>query len=192
MLLNGDTNPTRDGTAAETPRCLLPECYAFVGNFNTQSKKSNLLKPHDISPSEAQEMLSQNLNACHSSVELMWGKKTLRLFACVRWLEKKRRDQNLWQNLHTAPCWPAHSVQWRDSPDPSRGSFSVGLLPLHTLFLRRFSSITPTLCHQSPHRRRLRAPTYYMGWAFTGSCQKMLSLTTDLLSTSWLIQKNDS
>ena len=71
MLLNGDTDPRRDGTAAEIPRCLLPEFYAFVENFNKVSKKSNLLRTHGISPGEAQETLSQNLSACHSPVELM-------------------------------------------------------------------------------------------------------------------------
>lgn len=41
----------------------LPEFYAFLENFNKESKKSSLRKTHGISPSEAQEMLSQNLNA---------------------------------------------------------------------------------------------------------------------------------
>ncbi|EFB13321.1 hypothetical protein PANDA_003015, partial [Ailuropoda melanoleuca] len=41
----------------------LPELYAFAKDFNKESKKSNLLKTHSISPSEAQKMLSQNLNA---------------------------------------------------------------------------------------------------------------------------------
>ncbi|XP_061055205.1 uncharacterized protein C9orf153 homolog [Eubalaena glacialis] len=40
----------------------LPELYAFVEHFNKENKKSNLLKTHCISPSEAQKILSQNLN----------------------------------------------------------------------------------------------------------------------------------
>ncbi|XP_058421346.1 uncharacterized protein C9orf153 homolog [Diceros bicornis minor] len=49
--------------AAESPRCSLPELYALLKNFNKESKKSNLLKIHGISPREAQKILSQNLNA---------------------------------------------------------------------------------------------------------------------------------
>ncbi|KAF5912653.1 hypothetical protein HPG69_007642, partial [Diceros bicornis minor] len=41
----------------------LPELYALLKNFNKESKKSNLLKIHGISPREAQKILSQNLNA---------------------------------------------------------------------------------------------------------------------------------
>lgn len=40
----------------------LPELYALVENLNKESKKSNRLKTHSISPNEAQEILSQNLN----------------------------------------------------------------------------------------------------------------------------------
>lgn len=40
----------------------LPELYAFVENFNNENKKSNLLKTHSISPSEAQKILSPNLS----------------------------------------------------------------------------------------------------------------------------------
>ncbi|VFV27177.1 Hypothetical predicted protein [Lynx pardinus] len=63
MLLTGATDPTEDETADKPPRCSLPEFYAFLENFNKESKKSSLRKTHGISPSEAQEMLSQNLNA---------------------------------------------------------------------------------------------------------------------------------
>lgn len=41
----------------------LPELYASVEDFIKESKKSNLPKTHSISPSKAQKMLSQNLNA---------------------------------------------------------------------------------------------------------------------------------
>ncbi|XP_073084836.1 uncharacterized protein [Manis javanica] len=41
---------------------VLPELYAFVENFNNENKKSNLLKTHSISPSEAQKILSPNLS----------------------------------------------------------------------------------------------------------------------------------
>ncbi|XP_021533609.1 uncharacterized protein C9orf153 homolog [Neomonachus schauinslandi] len=63
MFLSSDTNPDEDGEAAESLRCSLPELYAFVEDFNKDSKKSNLLETHSISPSEAQKMLSQNVNA---------------------------------------------------------------------------------------------------------------------------------
>ncbi|XP_039075746.1 uncharacterized protein C9orf153 homolog [Hyaena hyaena] len=68
MLFNGDTDPTEDETADKPPadkslRCSLPEVYAFLENFNKESKKSSLLKTQSISPSEAQKMLNQNLNA---------------------------------------------------------------------------------------------------------------------------------
>nr|XP_012421564.1 PREDICTED: uncharacterized protein C9orf153 homolog [Odobenus rosmarus divergens] len=63
MFLSSDTNPDEDRAAAESLGCSLPELYAFVEDFNKDSKKSNLLKTHSISPSEAQKMLSQNLNA---------------------------------------------------------------------------------------------------------------------------------
>ncbi|XP_022368437.1 uncharacterized protein C9orf153 homolog [Enhydra lutris kenyoni] len=63
MFLSDDTNPEEGGAAAESPGCPLPELYAFVEDFTKESKKSSLLKTHGISLSEAQKMLSQNLNA---------------------------------------------------------------------------------------------------------------------------------
>ncbi|XP_045695949.1 uncharacterized protein C9orf153 homolog [Phyllostomus hastatus] len=62
MSLNRDTDPIEDGVEMEFPRCSLPELYALVENMNKESKKSNRLKTHSISPNEAQEILSQNLN----------------------------------------------------------------------------------------------------------------------------------
>ncbi|KAF6326991.1 hypothetical protein mRhiFer1_001949 [Rhinolophus ferrumequinum] len=63
MLFHRDTDPSPDDTSTESPRCSLPELYAFVDNFNKESKKSNLLKIYSISPSEAQKILSQKPNA---------------------------------------------------------------------------------------------------------------------------------
>ncbi|XP_036892035.1 uncharacterized protein C9orf153 homolog [Sturnira hondurensis] len=63
MSLSRDTDPIEDGMETELPRCSLPELYALVENLNKESKKSNHLKTHGISPSEAQEILRQNLNA---------------------------------------------------------------------------------------------------------------------------------
>ncbi|KAK2501655.1 hypothetical protein MC885_010635 [Smutsia gigantea] len=60
MLLNRDTDPAEEDRAAESPRCSLPELYAFMENFNNENKKSNLLKTQSISPSEAQKILSHN------------------------------------------------------------------------------------------------------------------------------------
>ncbi|KAF6123347.1 hypothetical protein HJG60_001910 [Phyllostomus discolor] len=62
MSLNRDTDPIEDGVETEFPRCSLPELYALVENLNKESKKSNRLKTHGISPNEAQEILTQNLN----------------------------------------------------------------------------------------------------------------------------------
>ncbi|XP_019481040.1 PREDICTED: uncharacterized protein C9orf153 homolog [Hipposideros armiger] len=63
MLFNRDTDPSPEDMATESPRCSLPELYAFLENFNKESKKSNLLKIYSISPSEAQKILGQNQNA---------------------------------------------------------------------------------------------------------------------------------
>ncbi|XP_032164586.1 uncharacterized protein C9orf153 homolog isoform X1 [Mustela erminea] len=63
MFLSNDIHPEEGEAAAESPGCSLPELYASVEDFIKESKKSNLPNTHGISPSKAQKMLSQNLNA---------------------------------------------------------------------------------------------------------------------------------
>lgn len=114
------------------------------------------------------------------------------VFMCEVVRKEEERPESMTKPPHGTLLTSSLCPVERLSRCQQRLSFSVGFLLLHTLILRRFSLITPSLCHQSPHRRRFRAPTYYMGWAFPGLGQKMLSLMTELLGTSWLIEKNDS
>ncbi|XP_024415760.1 uncharacterized protein C9orf153 homolog [Desmodus rotundus] len=72
MSLRRDTDPVEDGAETEFPTCSLPELYALVENLNKESKKSNRLKTHGISPSEGQEILSRNLNAMSSTSRTDW------------------------------------------------------------------------------------------------------------------------
>ncbi|ELK09096.1 hypothetical protein PAL_GLEAN10008318 [Pteropus alecto] len=82
MLLNRDTNPSKDGMEIESPRCSLPELYAFVENFNKNNKKSNLLKTYSILPSEAQKTLSQNLNTMLFTIETDVRKDAQPVYTC--------------------------------------------------------------------------------------------------------------
>ncbi|XP_030893846.1 uncharacterized protein C9orf153 homolog isoform X3 [Leptonychotes weddellii] len=116
MFLSSDTNPDEDGEAAESLRCSLPELYAFVEDFNKDSKKSNLLKTHSISPSEAQKMLSQNVNAMSltSGTDDVKGEHLQPVFVCkvVRKEEEKPDSMTelLYRSLLTSSLSPVERL----------------------------------------------------------------------------------
>ncbi|XP_035972869.1 uncharacterized protein C9orf153 homolog isoform X1 [Halichoerus grypus] len=116
MFLSSATNPDEDGEAAESLRCSLPELYAFVEDFNKDSKKSNLLKTHRISPSEAQKMLSQNVNAMSftSGTDDVKGEHLQPVFVCkvVRKEEEKpdSMTQLLYRSLLTSSLSPVERL----------------------------------------------------------------------------------
>ncbi|XP_006867729.1 PREDICTED: dynamin-1-like, partial [Chrysochloris asiatica] len=58
-----DTNLMDDSSEEVLPKCLLPELYASAEDFEKESKKCTIQKIHNMSLSEAQKMLSQNLHA---------------------------------------------------------------------------------------------------------------------------------
>ncbi|XP_049750965.1 uncharacterized protein C9orf153 homolog [Elephas maximus indicus] len=62
MPLIEDINPTTDSMEEVSPKCSLPELYAFVEDFKKESKKCNIEKTHNMSLSDAQKMLSQSLH----------------------------------------------------------------------------------------------------------------------------------
>ncbi|KAM9641742.1 uncharacterized protein C9orf153 homolog isoform 2-T3 [Trichechus inunguis] len=61
MPLIEDTNPVKGSMEEVSPKCLLSELYAFVKDFEKESKKCSIKKTHNMSLSEAQKMLSQSL-----------------------------------------------------------------------------------------------------------------------------------
>ncbi|XP_029776585.1 uncharacterized protein C9orf153 homolog [Suricata suricatta] len=115
MLLNGDTDPTADETADKSLRCSLPEFYAFLENFNKESKNSTLKKTHGISPSEAQKMLCQNLNTMSLPRGTAVREQDLwSIFMCtvVRKEEEKPESMTelLYQSLLTIPPSPVEGL----------------------------------------------------------------------------------
>ncbi|XP_045636893.1 uncharacterized protein C9orf153 homolog isoform X1 [Ursus americanus] len=116
MFLGSDPNPDEDGTVAESPGCSLPELYAFAKDFNKESKKSNLLKTHSISPSEARKMLSQNLNAMSltSGTDGVREEDLQPVFACklVRKEEEKPDSMTelLYRSLLTSSLSPVERL----------------------------------------------------------------------------------
>lgn len=109
------------------------------------------------------------------------------LFSRARWWEEKS-GRSLWLSFCTAACFPGPSPPWRDSPNPSRESLSMGSLLPCTLFLTRFSSISPNPRQWSPYARRFRTPRYCSGWPFPVSRQRSLSLKIKPLHTPSSIQ----
>uniref|UniRef100_F6Q6T1 Chromosome 23 C9orf153 homolog n=1 Tax=Equus caballus TaxID=9796 RepID=F6Q6T1_HORSE len=101
MFLSGDTDPTKDDVAAESPTCSLPELYALVKDFNRESKKSNLLKIHSISPREAQKILSQNLNAMSfTSGTDVRGKAPQPVSMCKVVRKEEEKPESMTELLH--------------------------------------------------------------------------------------------
>ncbi|XP_027470784.2 uncharacterized protein C9orf153 homolog [Zalophus californianus] len=115
MFLSSDTNPDEDRAAAESLGCSLPELYAFVEDFNKDSKKSNLLKTHSISPGEAQKMLSQNLNAMSftSGTDDMRGEHLQPVFVCKVVRKEEKPDsmtELLYRSLLTSSLSPVERL----------------------------------------------------------------------------------
>ncbi|XP_047555797.1 uncharacterized protein C9orf153 homolog isoform X2 [Lutra lutra] len=110
MFLSNDTNPEESGAAAESPGCSLPELYAFVEDFTKESKKSNLLKTHGISLSEAQKMLSQNLNAMSiSGTDDMREEDPQPLFVCKVVRREEEKPDSMTEILYRTLLTPSRS-----------------------------------------------------------------------------------
>ena len=78
----------------------LPELYALVENLNKESKKSNRLKTHGISPSEGQEILSRNLNAMSSTSRTDWREDPQPVFLCNVVRKDKERPASMTDLLY--------------------------------------------------------------------------------------------
>nr|KAF6483355.1 hypothetical protein HJG63_001939 [Rousettus aegyptiacus] len=100
MLLNRDTNPSKDDMEVESLRCSLPELYAFVENFNKNNKKSNLLKTYSILPSEAQKTLSQNLNTMPFTSETDMRKDVQPVYTCKVLRKDEERPTSMTELLY--------------------------------------------------------------------------------------------
>lgn len=107
MLLSGDRNPSKGDVAAEPLMCSLPELYAFVQNFSKENTKLNRLNTHSISPSEAQKIFSQNLNALGETDVREDDSQPLLTCKVVR---KDERPESMTELLHrsllSSPLYP--------------------------------------------------------------------------------------
>eukprot|EP00069_Balaena_mysticetus_P019805 bmy_12567T0 len=129
MFLNRDTDPSKDDMAAEPRTCSLPELYAFVEHFNKENKKSNLLKTHCISPSEAQKILSQNLNGTGGTDGR--GEDSQPVFTC-KVVRKEERPESMTELLHRSLLTRSLSPVERLSKSQKRISQYGIPPPLHT------------------------------------------------------------
>eukprot|EP00070_Physeter_catodon_P042386 XP_028349280.1 uncharacterized protein C9orf153 homolog [Physeter catodon] len=100
----------------------LPELYAFVENFHKENKKSNLLKTHCISPSEAQKIL-QNLNG--------GGEVSQPVFTC-KVVRKEKRPESMTELLHRSLLTRSLSPVERLSKSQKRISLYGIPPPVHT------------------------------------------------------------
>lgn len=85
----------------------LPELYAFVQNFSKENTKLNRLNAHSISPSEAQKIFSQNLNALGEADVREDDSQPLLTCKVVR---KDERPESMTELLHrsllSSPLYP--------------------------------------------------------------------------------------
>uniref|UniRef100_A0A8C3WFD5 Chromosome 9 open reading frame 153 n=1 Tax=Catagonus wagneri TaxID=51154 RepID=A0A8C3WFD5_9CETA len=129
MLLSRDRDPGKDDVATETLTCSLPELYAFVENFSKESAKLNRLNTHYISPSEAQKILSQNLNAVGETDAREDDRQPLLTCKVVR---KEERPESMSELLHrsllSSPLDPLGRLH-RSQRRPSRFGIPP---PVHT------------------------------------------------------------
>lgn len=78
----------------------LPELYALAENFNKESKKSSRLKTHGMSPSEAQKILSQNLNAMSFTSGTDLREDAQPVFTCKMVRKEEEKPASLTELLH--------------------------------------------------------------------------------------------
>ncbi|XP_058157552.1 uncharacterized protein C9orf153 homolog [Dasypus novemcinctus] len=97
---------------ARIPSGSLPEFYALVEKFNKESKKSNIKKTHDISLSDAQRILSQNLEAMSPISESDVRKEESQpVFTCtVVKKEEREKPKSMTELLHCSLLRPAGTV----------------------------------------------------------------------------------
>ncbi|KAB0401556.1 hypothetical protein E2I00_011656, partial [Balaenoptera physalus] len=107
----------------------LPELYAFVEHFNKENKKSNLLKTHCISPSEAQKILSQNLNGTSRTDGR--GEDSQSVFTC-KVVRKEERPESMTELLHRSLLTRSLSPVERLSKSQKRISQYGIPPPVHT------------------------------------------------------------
>ncbi|XP_045879591.1 uncharacterized protein C9orf153 homolog [Meles meles] len=148
MFLSDDTSPEEGGV--ESPGCSLPELYAFVEDFTKEIKKSNLLKTHGISPSEAQKMISQNLNVMSiSGTDNMREEDPQPLFVCKVVRREEEKPDSMTEVLYRSLLTPSLSPVERLTRSQQR-LFQHGIpAPAHTfpyeILIKHSKSSSPVL-----------------------------------------------
>ncbi|KAM7093459.1 uncharacterized protein C9orf153 homolog [Molossus nigricans] len=132
MFLSRDADSSKDDEETEFPACSLPELYALAENFNKKSKKSSRLKTHGMSPSEAQKILSQNLNAMSftSGTDLREDPQSVLTCKVVR--KEEERPASLTELLHRSLLTTLHSELDRLAKSQQRLAQHGIPPPLHT------------------------------------------------------------
>ncbi|XP_072815295.1 uncharacterized protein C9orf153 homolog isoform X3 [Vicugna pacos] len=156
MLLHKDTDPSKDDVPGEPAVCSLPELYAFVENFNKESKKSHLLKTHSLLPSEAQRMLSQNVNGTEETDER--GETSQPVLTC-KVVRREERPGSMTELLHSSLLASSLSPLERLSRSQQRISQYGIPPPVHTfpyeILISHSKAMSQVTVRQKAHSTKL-------------------------------------